>query len=328
MENEENNKIAENIENEENNKIAENKGATEDKASKINEWLNKIYVHVKEHKGIYITSVLVIIAPWLLTRESCLGDFSQFDDGTSEIADTIGGITAPIIGLFSAILVYLAFREQRSAIKEQVEDNAFAHEKALFVDILKDLKKFMTDPPDKFILDVPTYGSNESSERKAMIDKYKMTYEENRERINDVCVQLQFNFAILKDGKYSSLFINNVQKVSSGVKTNSQLTRQIQLLSLEIESFLYLFGIIQKHLQQRNEEHQISVYILFRETEKVFLFYYAWIWGMLQDNKFDMGKMSDVTDNYEHLKKRIDLAHKEYLDLEKNQIFQLTYIID
>lgn len=33
----------------------------------------------------------------------------------NEIGDAIGGMTAPIIGLFSAFLVYVAFRTQNSS---------------------------------------------------------------------------------------------------------------------------------------------------------------------------------------------------------------------
>ncbi|MCC6584702.1 MAG: hypothetical protein IT271_13445 [Chitinophagales bacterium] len=41
----------------------------------------------------------------------------------NEIGDTIGGLTAPIIGLFSAFLVYIAFKEQVKANKELQKQN-------------------------------------------------------------------------------------------------------------------------------------------------------------------------------------------------------------
>lgn len=42
---------------------------------------------------------------------------------TGEIGDTIGGLTAPIIGLFSAFLVYIAFKSQIDANKKQHKFN-------------------------------------------------------------------------------------------------------------------------------------------------------------------------------------------------------------
>lgn len=41
----------------------------------------------------------------------------------NEIGDAIGGMTAPIIGLFSAFLVYIAFREQVKANRELMDFN-------------------------------------------------------------------------------------------------------------------------------------------------------------------------------------------------------------
>jgi hypothetical protein len=56
--------------------------------------------------------VLSILAPFVLTEPSI--SFISFKN-TGEIGDTIGGITAPFIGLISAILVYLALKAQIDA---------------------------------------------------------------------------------------------------------------------------------------------------------------------------------------------------------------------
>ena len=53
----------------------------------------------------------VLIAPWVFTRCSGLTSFI----GTGDIGDTIGGTTAPIIGLISAFLVFYAFKAQIDA---------------------------------------------------------------------------------------------------------------------------------------------------------------------------------------------------------------------
>lgn len=67
---------------------------------------NKIAVIV-----IVVAVFFVLVSPFLFTRTTGIIDFSR----TGEIGDTIGGITAPIIGLLSAILIYLSFKAQTEA---------------------------------------------------------------------------------------------------------------------------------------------------------------------------------------------------------------------
>ncbi len=55
--------------------------------------------------------LILLILPWLLAKHYSGIVFSN----TGPIGDTIGGITAPFIGFFAAILVYLAFRAQIDA---------------------------------------------------------------------------------------------------------------------------------------------------------------------------------------------------------------------
>jgi hypothetical protein len=72
--------------------------------------------------GVMVVGVIaVLISPVLFTRASYwkIFDFSE----TGQIGDTIGGITAPIVGLVSIILLYLTLREQRSFNSRQIVDN-------------------------------------------------------------------------------------------------------------------------------------------------------------------------------------------------------------
>lgn len=67
-----------------------------------------------------ISAVLVVFVPLLLTRSWGLPSFKD----TGDIGDTIGGTTAPFIGLLSAWLVYKALKAQIDAnekIQEQFE---------------------------------------------------------------------------------------------------------------------------------------------------------------------------------------------------------------
>lgn len=63
--------------------------------------------------------VFAIIAPLIFTQPAIAEYFNFSDKG--EIGDTIGGITAPIVGILSALLVYYSFRVQYLANEKQKE---------------------------------------------------------------------------------------------------------------------------------------------------------------------------------------------------------------
>src|SRR5688572_3691073 len=60
--------------------------------------------------GVVLMSSLVI---WTITRQFII-DYLKLD-GTTNLADTVNGLTAPLIGLLGAVLVYISFREQVKA---------------------------------------------------------------------------------------------------------------------------------------------------------------------------------------------------------------------
>lgn len=65
---------------------------------------------------IIIFILLAIITPILLTRNGLT--WLNFTE-TGPIGDTIGGLTAPIIGLLNAVLLYITLKRQDEQIKEQ-----------------------------------------------------------------------------------------------------------------------------------------------------------------------------------------------------------------
>ena len=101
-----------------------------------------------KHKDYYwviilIGCILIIIAPSILTlpwRDKVLGLNTNFKS-TGQIGDTIGGITAPIIGLISIWLLYRTFREQREFNKKQVEFNEWSSLK----DMLSNTEKHLNN---------------------------------------------------------------------------------------------------------------------------------------------------------------------------------------
>ncbi len=92
----------------------------------LNRFLEK---HI--NKIIISTLIWIFFAPIILTQ---LSSFISFDD-TGQIGDTIGGITAPAIGLVSSLLLYLAL------IKQIDSNNSSKHE-ANFRIIYNELEKF------------------------------------------------------------------------------------------------------------------------------------------------------------------------------------------
>ncbi|WP_339834917.1 hypothetical protein [uncultured Flavobacterium sp.] len=82
---------------------------------------------MKDKKIVYLTIALLLvcfISVWLFTRKafSTNLDLTQ----TGQIGDTIGGITAPLINILGAILVYLSFKEQFKA--NQIQAKALNNE--------------------------------------------------------------------------------------------------------------------------------------------------------------------------------------------------------
>lgn len=72
---------------------------------KINDELKKLNCRIKII--LYIGIPLLLILPLLITQFSII-DFTT----TGQIGDTIGGITAPVIGLISAFIIYFSFVAQ------------------------------------------------------------------------------------------------------------------------------------------------------------------------------------------------------------------------
>ena len=65
--------------------------------------------------------IIIVVAPVLFTQPA---KYSCFDfSSTGQIGDTIGGITAPIIGVVSILLLYLTLKGQLDFNKSQTKDN-------------------------------------------------------------------------------------------------------------------------------------------------------------------------------------------------------------
>lgn len=66
-----------------------------------------------------ISFLCVVFAPWLFSHNAICESLS-FSDTTGAVGDTIGGITAPIVGLFSIFLLVQTLIEQQKSNKAQL----------------------------------------------------------------------------------------------------------------------------------------------------------------------------------------------------------------
>ncbi len=81
------------------------------------------------------TLVAMIVCPVLFTAPA-LADCLNFTE-TGQIGDTIGGITAPIVGLCSIFLLYYTLKEQMIFNKSQSKDNKMSQLLGLQSDIIQ-----------------------------------------------------------------------------------------------------------------------------------------------------------------------------------------------
>ncbi|GHV10693.1 hypothetical protein FACS1894162_5370 [Bacteroidia bacterium] len=92
---------------------------------KENNFFNWISKHIDVI--VVLTIALIIIAPSFISQphsawfEGCPLLWNIDFSGSGQIGDTIGGITAPFIGVLSIILLYLTLKSQQKQTKEQYD---------------------------------------------------------------------------------------------------------------------------------------------------------------------------------------------------------------
>lgn len=82
---------------------------------------------------IVIGGICILILPWLFTSYSWNLNFLK----TGQIGDTIGGITAPVIGFMSALLIYFSFMIQYRANRLQwqaIKDEQILNRMPIIID--------------------------------------------------------------------------------------------------------------------------------------------------------------------------------------------------
>ena len=159
--------------------------------------------------GIFI----VAISPILFTQFSWI-DFTK----TGSIGDTIGGITAPIVNLIGAILIYYSFRQQMNAneiqiksLKNEKQDNKDNQ----IVSIINNLTKICLDKIDKY--EISIYHKSLLTEFNGIIGieyffKLHIDYEENSE---DYHIPERYINSISQLNSNISLLLFHIGKITS-----------------------------------------------------------------------------------------------------------------
>lgn len=164
--------------------------------------------------------IATLLSPVLLTQDSCLGIFDFTETG--QIGDTIGGITAPIVGLVSIILLYITLKEQRDFNAQQVIDNRVNH---LLV-IQNDLNALNDITAYKYRLDDrDTFG-------KGLVDLEKLTQTNSN---------LIFDYLELLNGLFRSCVLARV--MCGQIKEFSTNLDESTKASFKLFAFCYLNSI-------------------------------------------------------------------------------------
>lgn len=108
--------------------------------------------------------VLMILLPILFTQDLGLISFKE----TGPIGDTIGGITAPLIGFFGAVLLYLTLKAQIEANKQiqaQFKDQAIKESLEKLVALYEDRIKTLAVEINSFQFSVDINVNHQSHPR-------------------------------------------------------------------------------------------------------------------------------------------------------------------
>lgn len=182
-------------------------------------------------------------------------DFSN----TGQIGDTIGGLTTPIIGIFSGLLIYLSFRAQIKAnyiVQEQIdrqkkeedEKREINYQMVIFTEIKESIRSF-------------SYIDDKGSEaiKSYLIDSRKGLIEG---RIYDFTKFFHL-YSII------SLFIETVKSLSEShsKKFDVRMTKQLIEGLFYREIWSYLDNEIQEYLT--NETDKSVFYDLYNKISKV-----------------------------------------------------------
>lgn len=190
---------------------------------------------------------IILISPFIFTRSLGFVSFTE----TGQIGDTIGGLTAPIVNLIGAILVYFALYAQIEAnkiVQNQIEEQKKdALESKNFNSLFEIFKQVKSDL-DNFTVTKNVSTGSVTRMLKGEIQPNIVTYM-GKEAIDnffekillETCPVRKSDDFFVKDSKYLS-FIDTLTVIELlTIKINSSTLSQIDRETL-IELIKYLFN--------------------------------------------------------------------------------------
>lgn len=178
--------------------------------------------------------ILCFLSIFLFTLPSFIPHFNISNTGS--IGDTIGGITAPIIGIFSAILLFLALTKQVESNKEQ----RFKNESDIFFLLINQVENEISNFYSKYSIK-RGYGLNDKTE---FIRSYGV------EGLDDFTYRLLHNPISGNEISFSNYFeANQIMMILTSYKItklnidNSLLDNKIKnILSLKLHN-IYMYRL-------------------------------------------------------------------------------------
>ncbi|RZT96627.1 hypothetical protein EV201_1268 [Ancylomarina subtilis] len=241
--------------------------------------IKKVDYNKRANIALGVGAFAVLVLPFIFTQFPSIIDFTE----TGQIGDTIGGITAPFVGLVGAMLVYYSFKQQMIANQIQIDaitDIKTENRDAQLVGIVNDLSKKILNAINEFEITSDFIFKNEESKEKvekffglegivcfyALLIKYKNDRSAYIKHTKEVTPMTLLNNNI-------GLLLLNLNKISS--KETKEI--YLDLYFLQIHTLVYVlfkndeldFEIDSNHIYSavwKSSKSNINLYNGIKET--------------------------------------------------------------
>lgn len=191
-----------------------------------------------------IGAIALISLPIFATQLDWFCDFTK----TGSIGDTVGGLTAPVIGVISALLIYFSFRAQINANriiqnqindqkKDEIEKKEFNYQMEIYKHIKESIEQFTY-----------TVGNDEINGRDA-ISKFFDDYTNIKKRLVITSSYKRFHGII-------DLFKILVQKIENSKEQKIDFDLVLTLVDYQYSQFFWLTNALK--VKERLESRSIS----------------------------------------------------------------------
>jgi hypothetical protein len=160
-----------------------------------------------------IGAFAVIVLPFLFSQFSIGLDFTE----TGQIGDTIGGITAPFVGLVGAFLVYYSFKQQMIANRIQIDsikdiknDTMDGH----YINVINDLTQKCINSIQSFKIETPSRVNNVKISGVPAIEKFFEIFHWNSMNHITLSYESIKEEELINLNNCASLVLENIKKLS------------------------------------------------------------------------------------------------------------------